>query len=144
MGFSFRLTARVLLYAPSHRQDSTYHGVCYTSCGALAGTRNSSMGPPYEGSIRRPITPFLLYIKLSLRLRQVYYLFVFVALICFVLTKIFLSKIFILHCLVLLNSVLLKPCLFRYICKTYIQKSNTLLRLNIYLPLPSIYINKNN
>ena len=30
----------------SHRQDSTYHGLCYTSRGALAGTRNSSMGPP--------------------------------------------------------------------------------------------------
>ena len=44
------LTARVLLYAPSHRQDNTYHSV-----GALAGTRNSSMGPPHEGSIRRPI-----------------------------------------------------------------------------------------
>ena len=40
--YSFRLTARVLLYAPSHRQDSTYHGLCYTSRGALAGTRNSS------------------------------------------------------------------------------------------------------
>ena len=26
-------------------------------CGALAGTRNSSMGPPHEGSIRRPIAP---------------------------------------------------------------------------------------
>ena len=25
IGYSFRLTARVLLYAPSHRQDSTYH-----------------------------------------------------------------------------------------------------------------------
>ena len=35
IGYSFRLTARVLLYAPSHRQDSTYHGFCYTSCGAL-------------------------------------------------------------------------------------------------------------
>ena len=57
IGYSFQLTARVLLYAPSHRQDTTYHGLCYTSCGALAGTRNSSMGPPYEGSIRRPITP---------------------------------------------------------------------------------------
>ena len=53
IGYSFRLTARVLLYAPSHRQDSTYHGLCYTSCGALARTRNSSMGPPHEGSIRR-------------------------------------------------------------------------------------------
>ena len=58
IGYSYRLTARVLLYAPSHRQDSTYHGLCYTSCGALAGTRNSSMGPPHEGSIRRPIAPW--------------------------------------------------------------------------------------
>ena len=41
MGYSFRLATRVLLYAPSHRQDSTYKGLCYTSCGALAGTRNS-------------------------------------------------------------------------------------------------------
>ena len=57
MGYSFRLTARVLLYAPSHRQDNTYHGLCYTSRGALAGTRNSSMGPPHEGLIRRPIAP---------------------------------------------------------------------------------------
>ena len=30
IGYSFRLTARVLLYAPSHIQDSTYHGLCYT------------------------------------------------------------------------------------------------------------------
>ena len=37
----------------SHRQDNTYHGLCYT--GALAGMRNISMGPPHEGSIRRPI-----------------------------------------------------------------------------------------
>ena len=58
IGYSFRLTARVLLYAPSHRQDSTYHGLCYTSRGALAGTRNSSMGSPHEGSIRRPIAPW--------------------------------------------------------------------------------------
>ena len=39
MGYSFRLTARVLLYASSHRQDNTYHGLYYTSLGALAGTR---------------------------------------------------------------------------------------------------------
>ena len=57
IGYSFRLTARVLLYAPSHRQESTYHGLCYTSRGALAGMRNSSMGSPHEGSIRRPIAP---------------------------------------------------------------------------------------
>ena len=38
--------ARVILYVPSHRQDSTYNSLCYTSCGALPGKRNSSMGPP--------------------------------------------------------------------------------------------------
>ena len=37
----YRLTAKVLLYAPSHRQDNTYHGLCYNSRGALAGTRNT-------------------------------------------------------------------------------------------------------
>ena len=58
IGYSLRLTARVLLYAPSHRQDSTYHSLCYTSRVALAGTRNSSMGSPHEGSIRWPITPW--------------------------------------------------------------------------------------
>ena len=42
-GYSFRSTARVLLYAPSHRQDRTYHSLCYTSHGALAGTRNCSL-----------------------------------------------------------------------------------------------------
>ena len=41
MGYSFR-------YASSHRQDNTYHGLCYTSRGELAGTRNSSMGPPWR------------------------------------------------------------------------------------------------
>ena len=58
IGYSYRLTARVLLYSSSHRQDSTYHNLCYTSRGALAGMRNSSLGPPHEGSIRRPITPW--------------------------------------------------------------------------------------
>ena len=58
MGYSFQLTARVLLYAPPHRQDCTYHSLCYVSRGALAGTRNSSMGPLHEGLIRRPIAPW--------------------------------------------------------------------------------------
>ena len=62
---SYQLTARVLLYAPSHRQDNTYHGLCYTSRGALAGTRNSSMGPPHEGSIRWPIAPWANALPLS-------------------------------------------------------------------------------
>ena len=61
MGYYFRLITRVLLYAPSHRQDNTYHGLCYTSRGALAGTRNSSMSPLHEGSIRRPMMNPLSY-----------------------------------------------------------------------------------
>ena len=75
IGYSYRLAARVLLYAPSHRQDNTYHGLCYTSRGALAGTRNSSMGPPHEGSIRRPTAPWanalpLSYVPLPLEFRS--------------------------------------------------------------------------
>ena len=58
IGYSFWLTVRVILYAPSHRQDSTYCALCYTSRGALAGTRYSSMGPPHEGYIRRLIAPW--------------------------------------------------------------------------------------
>ena len=56
IGYSYRLTARVLLYAPSHRQDNTYHGLSYTSHGALAGTRNSSMGP---GERKRNLKNFI-------------------------------------------------------------------------------------
>ena len=29
MGYYFRLGARFILYALSHRQDNTYHGLCY-------------------------------------------------------------------------------------------------------------------
>ena len=56
IGYSFRLAARVLSYASSHRQDNKYHNLYYTSRGALAGTRNSSMGSPHEGSIQRPMS----------------------------------------------------------------------------------------
>ena len=48
IGYSYRLTARVLLYAPSHRQDNTYHGLCYTSREALAGARNSINGSTWS------------------------------------------------------------------------------------------------
>ena len=40
MCYSFRLAAKVLYYASSQTEDNTYHGLCYTSRGALAGTRN--------------------------------------------------------------------------------------------------------
>ena len=42
MGFSFQLAARNFLYAPSHRQDSTYHGLFYTVRGVLTEMRNGS------------------------------------------------------------------------------------------------------
>ena len=48
MGYSSWLAARVILYASSHRQDNTYHKLCYTSCGPLAGMRNSPMGSPWR------------------------------------------------------------------------------------------------
>ena len=41
IGYSYRLKARVLLYAPSHRQDSTYHGLCYTSRGVYTYSSQS-------------------------------------------------------------------------------------------------------
>ena len=44
---SFQFHPEFRTYAPSHRQDSTYLLVIVTSWGALAGTRNSSMGPPW-------------------------------------------------------------------------------------------------
>ena len=68
MGYSFRLTARVILYAPSHRLDSTYHDIVYTSRGALAGTGNSSMGPSHEGSTRRLIAPWANALTMELHL----------------------------------------------------------------------------
>ena len=74
IGYSYQLTARVLLYAPSHRQDSTYHGLCYTSRGALAVRRNSTMGPPHEGLNRRPnaLTTELHLAPLNKRVAQWY------------------------------------------------------------------------
>ena len=71
--YSFRLAARVLLYAPSHRQDSTYYSLCYTIRGALAGTRNSSMGPPHEGSIRQPIASWANTLTMELHLAPWYW-----------------------------------------------------------------------
>ena len=45
--YAFKL-AKDLLCAPFHRQDNTYHGLSYTSCGALTGIGNNSMGPQYD------------------------------------------------------------------------------------------------
>ena len=72
MGYSFRLATRVLLYASSHRQDNTWHGLCYTNREALAGTRNSSMGSPHEGLIWRPIAPWANALTTELQLLKEY------------------------------------------------------------------------
>ena len=48
MGYSFWLAARYIIYTPTHRQDSTYHTLHYAKRGALARTRNSSMGPSWK------------------------------------------------------------------------------------------------
>ena len=37
-GLLFPISSTILSYASSHRQNNTYYGLCYTSCGALAGT----------------------------------------------------------------------------------------------------------
>ena len=55
MGYSLRLAAWVLLYAPSHRQDSTYHGLWYTSRGALAGI-NETQPSGSKWNADRPCT----------------------------------------------------------------------------------------
>ena len=60
MGYSFRLAARVCLYVPSHRQDSTYHSLCYTSCGALAGTRNRKERKEGNVLFNEPLKTFCL------------------------------------------------------------------------------------
>ena len=46
--YTILLAARFILRTSPHRQDITYHGLCYTSRGALAGTRNGSMGPQWR------------------------------------------------------------------------------------------------
>ena len=48
MGYSFRLAARILLYAKTHRQDNTYYDLCYISRGALAGKRNNKWKPLFR------------------------------------------------------------------------------------------------
>ena len=49
ISYSFWFAVMDLLYEPSHRQDSIYHD--HDSCGALARTRNSSMGPPWGNAL---------------------------------------------------------------------------------------------
>ena len=54
-GLLFLIAARVLLYASSHRQDKTYHSLCYTSCGALVGTRSMLSGSTMKNRSNNPL-----------------------------------------------------------------------------------------
>ena len=56
MGYIFRLAAWVLLYAPSHRQDNTYQGLCYTIM-EHEMNREIAQWARHVGTIRRPIAP---------------------------------------------------------------------------------------
>ena len=59
MGYSFRLAARVLLYAPFHKQDNTYHNMEHWL------EREIVQWVHHEGSIRRPIAPWANALPLS-------------------------------------------------------------------------------
>ena len=63
MGYSFLLVARVLLYAPSHRQNSTYHSLCCNKKQLNGSTmRDRSNNPShheqtlYKGVLHRTVT----------------------------------------------------------------------------------------
>ena len=51
------LGARDLLYAPPNKQDNTYHGHCYTSCGTLAGKKDIAQWVHHEELIPQSMTP---------------------------------------------------------------------------------------
>ena len=53
--FIYGYMASDIWYRTTQIAREETHSLCYTSRGALAGTRNSSMGPRHEGSMRRPI-----------------------------------------------------------------------------------------
>ena len=48
-GLLVLISSKGSVYAPFHRQDSTFHGLCYTSRGGLAGTRNISSHHVWNG-----------------------------------------------------------------------------------------------
>ena len=64
----FPISSKGSFICTTHRQDNTYHSLCYTSRGALVGTRNNSMGPLHEGSIQQPFAPWANALTTELRL----------------------------------------------------------------------------
>ena len=57
MWYSFRLAAMVLLYVSSHKQDKTYHSLCYTSQTSELEWEIAQW-VHHEGSIWWPIAPW--------------------------------------------------------------------------------------
>ena len=54
MGFSLRLATRILLYAPSHRQDSTNHSLCYNKAQGIDPTTHRTKSErSYYGATSR-------------------------------------------------------------------------------------------
>ena len=61
MGYSFRLAARVLLYAPSHRRVNAYHGLCYTNfcAGVSLNIHSFIVTPVVEHYLEREIVQWV-------------------------------------------------------------------------------------
>ena len=70
MGYSFRLSARVLLNAPSHRQDSTYHGFVIPVIGHWLEWEIAQW-VHHKGSIWQPIIPWVNALTSELHLAPV-------------------------------------------------------------------------
>ena len=69
IGYSYRLTEMVILYAPSHRQDNTYHSLCYTSRGEDNGwkrMRSRLCRPSGESKGQPPLPKMILKILKTL------------------------------------------------------------------------------
>ena len=75
-GLLFLISSKGFLYAPSHRHDSTYHNLYFP---ALAGTRNSSVDPPWE------IDP-MTHHSTELHLTPSYMLKTYLSCVCYCLT----------------------------------------------------------
>ena len=56
---SFHFAKKDILYAAFHRQDSTYYSLCYTSCGAIAEMKNSSMVENNNIRMTHPVKDWL-------------------------------------------------------------------------------------
>ena len=73
MGYSFWLAARVLLYAPSHRQDNTYHSLSFTPVMDLWLEQEIAQWVHYEWPMWWPIAPWAEYSEIYLWLNLLVY-----------------------------------------------------------------------